>query len=367
MTERTTEPRLMTGDLARHSMSIIAANQTASGAFLASPTFPTYRYCWFRDGTYIAYALDLAAEHERAARFYQWAVEMILQRGEKAKQAISLARSGTVPPEEDLLHTRYLPDGSESTEEWPNFQLDGFGTLLWGMREHLVQTDQPLPAAWQPAVLLLIDYLNALWHFPCFDCWEEYGDKIHTATLAAIYGGLTAATSLVEVESCPAIAEIPEFVHASCIADGSLCKFVGNPAADGSLIHATMPYRLLAPDDLVMRQTVSRIERELRENGGGVHRYRLDNYYGGGEWILLTAYLGCYYVEMGDVARADALRQWIEAQADETGELPEQVPEHLYHPDMLPIWQEHWGPIANPLLWSHAAYLTLLAYLARLQ
>nr|MBI2904378.1 glycoside hydrolase [Chloroflexota bacterium] len=44
-------------DLYRQSIEIILRNQTASGAYLASPNFPTYHYCWFRDGSFIAYAM----------------------------------------------------------------------------------------------------------------------------------------------------------------------------------------------------------------------------------------------------------------------------------------------------------------------
>jgi len=50
---------------------------------------------------------------------------------------------------------------------------------------------------------------------------------------------------------------------------------------------------------------------------------------------------------------------WIEKQADEDGNLPEQVPNNLNDPDYYPIWIQKWGEIAKPLLWSHAMYLIL--------
>ena len=37
------------------------------------------------------------------------------------------------------------------------------------------------------------------------------------------------------------------------------------------------------------------LEKDLRFPNGGVYRYREDVYYGGGEWILLSAWLGWYY------------------------------------------------------------------------
>jgi len=45
-------------------------------------------------------------------------------------------------------------------------------------------------------------------------------------------------------------------------------------------------------------RSFAKIEADLRQ-GGGVHRYATDTYYGGGEWVLLTAWLGWYYTKIG--------------------------------------------------------------------
>ena len=45
------------------SLTIIRAGQAPSGAYVASPTFSQYGYCWLRDGTWIAYAMDIAGDH----------------------------------------------------------------------------------------------------------------------------------------------------------------------------------------------------------------------------------------------------------------------------------------------------------------
>ena len=39
--------------------------------------------------------------------------------------------------------------------------------------------------------------------------------------------------------------------------------------------------------------------------------------------------------------------------------LPEQVTGHLLAPASYDEWVERWGPIATPLLWSHAMFVTL--------
>ena len=350
-------------DLYKHSVNLIRTNQSPNGAYVASPTFPTYNYCWFRDGAYIAYAMDLIGHADSARRFYDWAASMVANRAAAIERAIAAAPNGRPAPK-DLLDTRYTLDGAAGTDDWPNFQLDGFGTLLWGMHAHLSRSQSPLPADWRPAVGLLARYLAALWQRPCYDCWEEFGDQVHTATLGTIYGGLNAAAQLLDERAYAQIATtIKQGVLIRCVSAGSLVKFAGSTAVDASLIHVATPYRLLAPDDPLMRATVARIETELRRDGGGVHRYADDSYYGGGEWILLSAYLGWHYAEVGQFERARSLLGWIERQATAEGWLPEQVAAHLNHPAMLPSWNERWGTSACPLLWSHAAYLTLLSKL----
>jgi isomaltose glucohydrolase len=58
--------------LYQRSIEIILENQSPGGGYIASPNFPTDHYCWFRDGAFIAYAMDLASQHEGAQRFHQW-------------------------------------------------------------------------------------------------------------------------------------------------------------------------------------------------------------------------------------------------------------------------------------------------------
>jgi GH15 family glucan-1,4-alpha-glucosidase len=113
-------------------------------------------------------------------------------------------------------------------------------------------------------------------------------------------------------------------------------------------------------DDPRMVATAARIEAELVGPGGGVRRYLGDTFYGGGDWILLTAWLGWYRAARGDLAGARAARDWIEAQATPEGLLPEQVTDAPQAPEMVEPWVRKWGPVATPLLWSHAMYLVLV-------
>jgi GH15 family glucan-1,4-alpha-glucosidase len=345
-------------DLVRHSIATIRAHQQPNGAYVASPTFDTYAYSWLRDGSFIAHAMDRVGEHASAAAFHRW-VGMVLARHDAKLAALTARRlAGETIPVGEQMHCRFTLDGGESAADWTNFQLDGYGTWLWALADHITRNgDRALYADLRPQVARLVAYLRASWDLPCYDCWEEFSDKVHTATLAALYGGLQAAAALDPALADDTPAAIRAFVLERCLVEGRLAKYVGSTLVDASLLGAAVPHGLFAPDDPIMRATVARIERDLLDRG--VRRYREDTYYGGGEWVLLAAWLGWFYAEAGATARARALLEWVAAQADADGHLPEQVSDRPLSPAHVQPWVARWGPIARPLLWSHAMYLIL--------
>lgn len=345
-------------DLFKHSVEIILQNQSPSGAYPASPNFPTYRYCWFRDGAFIAYAMDLVGEVESAARFHDWAADTIMSRENLIRRAVLKSRRGEALAPMDALHTRYALNGEAGEEEWPNFQLDGFGTWLWALGAHNRLWGGPLPDKWLYAANLTADYLASLWRLPCYDCWEEFPDCIHTYTLAAVYAGLLAEARLSGRDRRPVLTEIVEQILTQAVSNDHITKFLGSYEVDASLLGLSVPYRIFGPDDPRVHSTVARIEADLW-NGGGLHRYAQDSYYGGGEWVLLAGWLGWYYAEAGELERAEQILHWIAEQADEHGHLPEQVPVNLNDPGSYEPWRQRWGEIATPLLWSHAKYIIL--------
>lgn len=346
-------------NLSKRSIEIILQNQAPSGAYMASPNFPNYRYCWFRDGSFIAYAMDLVGEHASAARFHDWATTVIIHRANIVLRIVAQVKANEPLSDSDYLHTRFTMEGSDVTpNEWPNFQMDGFGTWLWALGEHLSMTGNPLSKACECATGLVADYLTSLWQHPCYDCWEENPDKIHPYTLAAIYGGLNAHSTFTAYNHWETIQALADFVLKWCGNKGHFVKYIGSDMVDASLLGLATPYRLVKPDDPLMLKTVSQIE-QLLVNEGGVHRFPADTYYGGGEWVLLAGWLGWYYTEVGKCDKARVMLEWIERQADVSGCLPEQVPTMLNNPNTFEPWVKRWGPIAKPLLWSHAMYLLL--------
>src|SRR5262249_3041279 len=101
-------------DLYRGSSQIIRRSQHRAGAYVASPTFPTYRYSWIRDGAFVAYAMDQAQAHESAHAFHRWTSRTVLQ--QQSKIAALEAEPETPLDDRTTLHARFTAEGTEGTE-----------------------------------------------------------------------------------------------------------------------------------------------------------------------------------------------------------------------------------------------------------
>jgi GH15 family glucan-1,4-alpha-glucosidase len=353
--------------LIERSLEVILAGQTPEGAYLACPEFPTYRYSWFRDGAFIARAMDQWDRTASSRAFHDWALRTLNGQAAAVKKVVEKLRAGEEFDGSSLLHTRYLPDGTAGSEDWPNFQLDGLGTWLWAFEQHLSHTGEQVTAEAKQALELVADYLVALWSHPNYDCWEEFPERVHAATLGAIYAGLRAAGALLgRAEYTGAAMAVRSNLLAHGVRGGSFVKHLGSDDVDGSLLWLTADYRVVPVSHAVSRATAERVRQLLLDPEGGVRRYLRDTYYGGGSWIILTAALAEDCLGVGEVDEARRLLAWIEAQATSEGLLPEQTARHLNDPSRLEEWERRWGKSACPLLWSHAAYLTLVKHLESL-
>ncbi|HSL63829.1 MAG TPA: glycoside hydrolase family 15 protein, partial [Gaiellaceae bacterium] len=246
--------------------------------------------------------------------FFDWCAAVI---GERAE---TIGAGGR-------LHARYTVQGRESLVEWPTFQVDGYGLWLWALRQHLDRHGGS-DSRWKRAVGLTLEYLRRHGGEPCVDWWEER-EGVHAATLACVDAGLSAWGDA-----------------------GVVDLGLAEDRLDASLLCLAWPFG--RPDGIV-----ERVRGALLSPGGGVHRHPDDVYYGGGEWLLLTAFLGLAELEDGDDESARSRLAWVAAHAEADGHLPEQSQDHLLHPDSWQYWVDKWGPPPTPLLWSHAMFLDL--------
>lgn len=371
-------------DLFQHSIKVILENQHPEGAYVACPNFATYHYCWLRDGSFVAYSMDRSGQHASAQAFYRWVGRTITRYAGKVDVLEAMLQKGEKPDHRAILNTRFTLEGIEEAHsddgDWGNFQVDGYGSWLWGLTEHVkMMGDTSLLLEFVEPIKVTIRYLQLVWQLPNYDCWEEHPEYLHPYSLASIYGGLAAIAELGSVpeladcarEACNLADKVKSFLAQNAIQDGRFIKHLtpakkGEPAApvlksgvDASLLGMAVPYAVFDLKDPAIEATIQAIEKDLHLPDGGVYRYKEDVYYGGGEWILLTAWLGWYYALTGKKTEAQQMLKWIESTAAPNGDLAEQVSDHLLAPAHFKPWVGKWGPVASPLLWSHAMLIIL--------
>jgi GH15 family glucan-1,4-alpha-glucosidase len=352
--------------LADSSLQAIVSLQDASGAYPASPGFSAYRgYSWFRDGAFIADGVSSYGEADSASRFHDWCARILVSRRDQIETIVAAAAAGNPVPDSGMLPTRFTFAGDEGSDEWWDFQLDGYGTWLWAVVEHAKRHGVEV-APWHPAIELAVDYLVSSWRRPCFDWWEERAEEVHVSTLGCIAAGLGAAAPYLDdaraLAARSAVQEIRALIRLEGLTGGHLAKWLGSPAVDASLLAVIHPLDVFPADSSIGEATIAAIDEQLNV-GGGVHRYLADTFYGGGQWPLLSCFLGLTFSAAGDRERAFEQLRWAASTATAANELPEQVDAHLLDPSMQQEWIDRWGTVATPLLWSHAMYLRLASEL----
>jgi GH15 family glucan-1,4-alpha-glucosidase len=350
--------------LVESSADLIESLQHTGGAYPASPTFSAYAgYSWFRDGAFIADGMSSVGRIASAERFFDWCAGVLESRSTEIEAIVAAARAGTVVPDSAMLPTRFTFDGRAGDDEWWDFQLDGYGTWVWAVAEH-VRRHGADAARWAPAIALAVDYLAASWRRPCFDWWEEHAEHVHVSTLGCIAAGLRAAAALDVLDphraalAATTADEVEALIHAEGVADGHLAKWLGATAVDASLAAVVGVMGVVPAASAAGGATIAAIERDLTVEGG-VHRYLGDTYFGGGQWPLLSCFLGLAHARAGELGRARELLDWAAATVGADGSMPEQVDAHLLDPTRVSEWVERWGPSADPLLWSHAMFIRL--------
>ncbi len=348
-----------------HSRALIRSLQTPEGAYPASPTFPAYQgFCWFRDGAFIADGMSAAGDVASVDAFFAWCARVVRLYRDDIRAAVAAAGAGEPLADHDMLPARFTFDGHRgASDEWWDFQLDGFGTWLWALDAHATRHGVDL-SPYTDAVALTVDYLVSSWDRPCFDWWEEHDEQIHVSTLGCVGAGLEAASRMGVLDQARAhlaastAAAIRGVVLTEGVVDGHLIKWVGSTAVDASLTALIAPLGFIPADHPVARATVEAVESALAVDGG-MHRFAADTFYGGGQWPLLSCFAGLARAALGDTDRAADYLAWAMSTATASLELPEQVDRHLLAPEHRHQWIDKWGEVATPLLWSHAMVLRL--------
>ena len=347
------------------AVAAMLACQQDNGSLIASPDFAEYHYCWLRDSSFAAYALDRCGEHEASASYHDWVDRAIRGIGSQIDTATRRRLAGLAVDSRTLPPARFSLDGTVAADDWPNFQIDGYGTWLWALRQHLAGAGRGgLPAELRQSVQRAAGYVAAFALDPCYDVWEENGGGVHTSTLACVYGGLTAAAELLEEPALLRRArEVQSHVRTAASALGRFCKSTVSTEVDASMIWLATPFGLVDDRDPLFEAAVGDITQQLTLDGG-IRRFPSDTFFGGGAWPVLTASLGWHLAVTGDREAALANLEWVAGHIDAQGRLGEQFGGDRRLPDMYREWVGRWGHPARDLLWSHAMHAVLATELA---
>lgn len=352
------------GELMRASVARILEHQEPNGAIVASRDFATYHYCWLRDGSFIAFALDRAGEHAASRRFHLWVAGAIAGIAEVIEDAIMRHERSEPLALDHMPPARFGLDGAVVADDWPNFQIDGYATWLWALEHHLTATGQDvMPEELRAAAARVARYVSALALTPCFDVWEEHGGDRHVSTLACVHAGLISAARMFGTDALLERADTVRLAAREGTARlGRFVKSTESDAVDSSLLWLATPFGVVESDDPHFVETVRAIEEQLTFEGG-LRRYPTDTYYGSGAWPVLTGSLGWHYAAAGEHAAAQRCHRWIVEHIDAQGRLAEQFGGERRDPRHHREWVERWGAPAADLTWSHAMHVVLCAEL----
>ena len=101
-------------------------------------------------------------EHRRPGRYHAWVNRAIGGISTLIDRAIDWHRQGKPLHPDHMPPARFALDGSTVADDWPNFQIDGYGTWLWALGQHLLSTGQDrVPELFRPSVERVGRYLDA--------------------------------------------------------------------------------------------------------------------------------------------------------------------------------------------------------------
>ncbi len=310
-----------------------------TGAVLASPDVDEeftkcgrYGYCWPRDALFINKAMLLLGMEDMVNKFYSvWAESTQLPNG--------------------LFEQRYYSDGNLAPS-W-GLQIDETASIIIGIGD--LENKMDFAPIVEKATQGMIEFLDENFiSKPCYDIWEERKDT-HLYSNAAIYKGFESARSILKdfdkynhlvCEIDMIQPKVLESIKNQFVENGLLKRSRYNSNTDVSVLGAVVPFDVFDANDVVVNNSVNRIENELLTSSGGYLRYKDDIYNGGNAWIISSLWLAMYYLEIGNKEKARELYNWVTNHADDKGFLAEQIDKETGKP----AW-------VVGLSWSHALYI----------
>ncbi|MCI4323925.1 MAG: glycoside hydrolase family 15 protein [Thermoplasmata archaeon] len=339
----------------RTSVLVLRHVAATNGSIIASPDRrslilggDTYNYCWWRDGGYVAKAMDEAGLYEYAERFLNFALSCQSSNGS--------------------FRHRHFPDGAfgSSWHPPPFLQIDQTGTVLAAVWHHFKRRmDLDVLLEFWPMVKSAADFLlsfrdpESALPKRSYDLWEER-DGVHFYSTAVVSHALERAARIglelgKDAERWRVAADAMRESALERFYDPKLDRFVRSldprdERLDSSMLLA-FKLGLISESDPRTRTLVDAIEQRLwSPRVGGLARYEGDEYYGHeNPWIVSTLWLAEARLLLGDRERCRELLEWVVTNATPSGLLAEQIDSTTKEPRS-----------ATPLTWSHSTFVDVM-------
>lgn len=293
-----------------------------------------YSYCWPRDAIFITNALDILNMKKETEKFYK-----------------SFCKS--TQSKNGMWEQRFYTDG-RLAPCW-GYQIDETASVVYGVYNHYktvkdIKFLKDTLKMCEMATKNLKKYVNNVLNnideeYKSYDIWEE-NEGIHTYSLATIFSSFEAMLEIYKIllpqfeenrlkiekinketiELKKYQLDIKNYVLKN-LYNNDKKTFVRNKdeKIDISLLGLVTPFRMFAPKEKKILNTVEKIDLTLRTYTGGYLRYEGDNYAGGNPWVIASLWMAEYYLAQGSKKKAKECFDFVVKTATENGLLAEQV------------------------------------------
>jgi GH15 family glucan-1,4-alpha-glucosidase len=327
----------------RPTGGIVAAVTTSLPEWPGGERNWDYRYCWLRDATMTLMAFMKLGYFDEAKAWRDWLMRSTAGNPEQMQVMYGVSGERRLPELElpwlaGYAGSRPVRIGNGAAGQR---QLDVYGELVDAMTQAL---RGGMPSHPRGAALSrhIIAFLESAWREPDHGIWEVRGEPrhyVHSKIMAwAAYNRYASWFSeswkdpegQALAQRCRATAAK---IHSQVCREGydaalgSFVQYYGSDDVDASLLHIVLT-GFLPPDDIRVRSTIDRIERQLMRNGllqryvSGCEADRLPA--GEGSFLICSFWLVDAWVLLGRREDARRLYDRLLALCNDVGLLAEQ-------------------------------------------
>ena len=257
------------------------------------------------------------------------------------------------------------------------YQIDETASIIYGAYEHYKETKdkeflkQVYPMCKKAIVTLgtfpiaqFVPFVtseknNRFNTHESYDLWEM-NEGIHLYSLSVIYAAFKAMIQiekeLNEKANIDYLEEYATKIKEYCLTNlcneqtNTLKRSNKDDICDISILGSVVPFDMLDKDEKLVKNTIERIEMNLRTYTGGYLRFENDSYMGGNNpWPIATLWMALYNIATENKQNVINQIKFVTDSATNHGFLAEQVDNNTM--------QSNW---VIGLGWSHAMYIIVL-------